>query len=457
MTRDEDSPSQVVAIIGGAVAGAEAAKAFSERGIGVVVFEQNSRPFGKIEDGLPRWHQKLRNKEYGRIKERLNHPLVEFVPLTTIGRDLTYDDLVDDWGFSAVMLANGAWRDRSLPIEGVDEYLNKGLYYQNAFIYWFNHHPEKDFKGPHYAAESGTIVVGGGLASIDVVKALMLETIWDALEARGVDIGMDQEAFEHKGFAKVLEQHGLTLEELGVEPCTLYYRRRPKDMPLVEYRPGATDEQKEKTHNARQKVLNLAMTKFLFKFQGTSRPVGKIVEDGRLVGIRFLRTRIEGRKVIDIPGTEYDAYGPLTISSIGSIPAPLEGVPMKGELYVWEDWDEAILDKERGVFGLGNVITGKGNINVSRRHGRDTAIRVAEQYIGVGDEGVGSGTTLDAVGEALAESAGQAADAVQKIMPLLPEEVRAALYLKVGARQKAVGYSGDLLAWLDEVTPDDMI
>ena len=27
-------------------------------------------------------------------------------------------DLVNEWGFSAVVLANGAWRDRSLPIEG---------------------------------------------------------------------------------------------------------------------------------------------------------------------------------------------------------------------------------------------------------------------------------------------------------------------------------------------------
>src|SRR5262249_14993703 len=54
------SATQVVAIIGGATAGAEAAGMFADRGAIAVVFEQNARPYGKVEDGLPRWHAKLR-------------------------------------------------------------------------------------------------------------------------------------------------------------------------------------------------------------------------------------------------------------------------------------------------------------------------------------------------------------------------------------------------------------
>ena len=49
-----------VAVVGGAVAGAEAASIFSAQGFLTVVFEQNDRPYGKIEDGLPRWHARLR-------------------------------------------------------------------------------------------------------------------------------------------------------------------------------------------------------------------------------------------------------------------------------------------------------------------------------------------------------------------------------------------------------------
>ncbi len=72
--RGATEPKPVVAIIGGAVAGSEAAAACAARGAVPIVFEQGSRPYGKIEDGLPRWHEKLREKDFlsrdSRMKER---------------------------------------------------------------------------------------------------------------------------------------------------------------------------------------------------------------------------------------------------------------------------------------------------------------------------------------------------------------------------------------------------
>ena len=73
-----------VAVIGGAVAGAEIAGALAEKNTEVVVFEQNPRPYGKIEDGLPRWHLALREKEYRAIRARLSQGGVHFVPNTRI-------------------------------------------------------------------------------------------------------------------------------------------------------------------------------------------------------------------------------------------------------------------------------------------------------------------------------------------------------------------------------------
>ena len=40
----------------------------AERGAICVVFEQNDRPYGKVEDGLPRWHVGLRRKEYDQLQ-----------------------------------------------------------------------------------------------------------------------------------------------------------------------------------------------------------------------------------------------------------------------------------------------------------------------------------------------------------------------------------------------------
>ena len=99
---------------------------------------------------------------------------------------------------------------------------------------------------------------------------------------------------ERKGVAKVLGDLSLTMDDLGLKGCTLYYRRRVMDMPVASYRPGADDASKEKTHRVREKLINLAMKKFLFRMSPQSLPVAKIVENDRLVGIEFIRTEIEG-------------------------------------------------------------------------------------------------------------------------------------------------------------------
>ena len=122
MTNQASMRPHCVAVIGGAVSGAQVAGLLSEKGVSVAVFEQNPRPFGKIEDGLPRWHHKLREKEYRAIEGKLTHPNVHYVPDTEIGLDIDFAELCNDWGFSAVVLANGAWRDRPVSLRGAGQY-----------------------------------------------------------------------------------------------------------------------------------------------------------------------------------------------------------------------------------------------------------------------------------------------------------------------------------------------
>src|SRR5574337_1011199 len=132
----DPGPQHVVVIVGGAVAGSEAAFRLAERGILCVVLEQNDRPYGKIEDGLPRWHVNLRAQEEKKIDEKLARPGVRFVPRTKLGREFHLEDLVG-WGLSAVVLATGAWRDRPLPLSGIERFVGAGFCYQNPFVYWF--------------------------------------------------------------------------------------------------------------------------------------------------------------------------------------------------------------------------------------------------------------------------------------------------------------------------------
>ena len=63
----EAQAQHVVVVVGGAVSGSEVAAQFAARGVRCVVIDQNVRPYGKIEDGLPRWHVKLRESEEDKI------------------------------------------------------------------------------------------------------------------------------------------------------------------------------------------------------------------------------------------------------------------------------------------------------------------------------------------------------------------------------------------------------
>src|SRR5205823_4271833 len=133
-------------------------------------------PYGKIEDGLPRWHSKQRRMEYGKIDARLTKSNVHFVPQTRLGRDVPFLELAHGWGLSALLLANGAWRDRRLEVAGIEEFVGRGLAYQNPFIQGFNHKNERSYDGPRFEVpDTGVLVVGGGLASLDVIKVVQLE------------------------------------------------------------------------------------------------------------------------------------------------------------------------------------------------------------------------------------------------------------------------------------------
>jgi ferredoxin--NADP+ reductase len=424
------------------------------RGITTVVFEQNPRPYGKIEDGLPRWHVKLRKKEYETINARLERPGVHFVPNTRIGRDIDFQDLTQGWGFSAVVLAHGAWRDRPLSIEGADAYVGKGLVYQNPFIYWFNHFTERTYDGPRYEVVDGAIVIGGGLASIDVMKVLQLEGVRQALAEQGID--EDMEKLENEGIPTVLAEHGLTWDKLGLQGATLYYRRRIEDMPLAEIPEGTDPAKAQKLEATRRKILEKAMQKYCFTVCPLRLPVGLIVEGDRLAGLRFQRTRVEDGKAVPVDGAFEDVHAPLVVSSIGSIPEPMTGIAMKHQLYQWADPQLGRLAGYETVFSAGNVVTGKGNIVASRKHSVSVSTHVIEQYLGVGNgKHDGEESLLAATTAAVDATANRLADQIRRGKPLGTAEVDT-LMARVRERQETVGYAGSYRDWLERVTPPDL-
>ena len=434
-------PRHLVAIFGGAVSGSEAAFQLAQRGVSSIVFDQNLLPYGKIEDGLPKWHAKLRDKEERRIDEKLSDDLVTFVPKVKLGVDISFEELTQ-MGFCAVLLAIGAWRDRPLSLHDADQYIGRGLIYQNPLIYWFNHKHESDYSGPTFKITDNMAIIGGGLASLDVAKVIMFELVEKALKERGYEV--DLFALD-RSIAKVLEDLNLTLQDLGIEGCTLYYRRRIKDMPLAPF-PTHTPELLAKAQVVQEKVLNNYRSKYLFKVAPNHMPVDLISEGDQLVGMKMKKTSIENGRVVPVDGSEYDIHFTQVVSSIGSIPEMIPGIPCQGQTYQIEDETFCRIKGYPHVFALGNAVTGRGNIKESMSHGREISQNVIEGYLKQAE-----GEPDPIVAERIKGAVDTIAEQIRHCT--IDPDTYASIQARVKAFQDKVHYPGDYSQWVSAHRP----
>ncbi len=447
--------NHIVAIIGSGVSGAEAAARLSEKGIECVVFEQKRIPYGKLESGLPKWHVNLRNMHEAKIDAKLKHSLVHFVPFVRLGEQISVTSLLSDWRFSAVLLATGAWKDRPLPIDGIDDYIGKGLYYQNPFVSWYNHSHVPGFEKGDYEVLPGAVVIGGGLASLDVVKILMIETTRRVLKGRGIDV--DPVTLEMRGIPEILKENGLTFEELDIKPCTLYYRRKLHEMPLTPLPPSILPEKREKIYKVRLRIIDNLREKFPFHLVDQVVPSDKIVQNGRLTGLVFQNTEMRDGTLHRLPESSFRIMTNLVISAIGSIPEPVEGIGMQGSTYDVKDPQTGELNGLKNVFALGNAVTGRGNIKDSQMHGRKVADYVHDQYLAWKEEDyreilenaeMNADRKVDGIVARLQQ---QAAPGDQNVVQIRD---------RVKALQQKAGYTGDYDAWVDGHKPprlEDML
>src|SRR5437899_10067683 len=125
-------------------------------------------------------------------------------------------------------------------------------------------------------------------------------------------------------------------------------------------------------------MVRPARAKYLSHFQDRRLTTGIIVQNGQLAGLQVVETKIEGRKAEPIPGSEHELRAPLVVSSIGSVPEKLSGINMNGEYYTFAGKDVPRYTAMDRVFGVGNVVTGQGNIRVSLVHSQKVTKRVVD-------------------------------------------------------------------------------
>ncbi len=290
-------------------------------------------------------------------------------------------------------------------------------------------------------APDGAVIIGGGLASLDVAKALMFENVGRALRQRGRPTDL---LTLDRSIQKVLEAHQLTLDDLNVRGPKIYYRRRPQDMPLCPL-PADTPEQQTKARRVRLKVLKNFQSKYLVNLVPQRMPVDKIVENERLAGLIFRHTEIRNGRAVDIPGTEETVRAPLFVSSIGSLPENIEGIPMQGQVYQIEKKDCCRLKGFENVFAIGNAVTGRGNIKESLDHGKRVTENILDMYLC--DHQRASQSFRKTEGAL----SGHLSGIHQRIhcLPGLSEEKAQDILSRVEKQQKKAGYDNDFSSWVE--------
>ncbi len=423
-------------VIGAGVAGSEAAYQLAQHGIRVIIVDQNALPYGKIEDGLPLWHIGLRDRVEAEIDKKLRHPKIKFLPLFKIGKDAQLTDLMNEYKFDAVILAFGAWKDRPLPVPGIEKFKETGqLIYQNDLLKWFNHKHEPGFQGPHFEIKDGVTVIGGGLSSLDVMKIVMMELAGKVLKEK-FHLEFDVFIMEKKGIKKILEENNLEWKDLGLRGATLVYRRTAREMPLkiaTSDRPG----DKEKAKEISEKLLNTYKEKFLFHFIPNAVPVDFEEKDGNLTALILERTESKDGKLI-YTGEKFRHETPQVISSIGSIPVKLPGIPYEGDAIKTEGPLKSKVVGFENLFAVGNAVTGKGNIKMAKEHGR----QAMKDWIETKREPVAG--VLRQLNEEYIEDTDKRADRISDYIlsqPVPTQEEVEHVWELVEQRRKKIGYT----------------
>lgn len=369
-----------IAIIGSGPAGFYAAAAALEKlpDATVDLIERLPSPFGLIRAGVAPDHQSTK-QVVRKFEKTAEDPRVALIANVEVGTDVSVAELQEM--YAAVVLATGAPKDRTLDIPGADL---PGVYGAQAFVGWYNAHPDYADLNPDLNVGSA-VVIGNGNVALDIARLLvrselgrartdMPDHVKAAMNAAPI---ADVHVLGRRGpaeakFTNVELREMLDLSEgiPVVDPADL-----PDDVP------GASSgrEQRLTQRNLetfRQYLeLDAARAKRHVRFGFYRQPV-EILGTDKVEGIRVERTEVDENGRAQGTGETLDIPCGLIVTAIGYRGEALDGIPF--------DADRGIVPNENGriapgLYAVGWIMRGpSGVISSSRPDGIAAAERIAE-------------------------------------------------------------------------------
>jgi glutamate synthase (NADPH/NADH) small chain len=315
-----------VAVVGGGPAGLTCAGELAKRGHSVTVFEAFHEPGGVLVYGIPEFRlpKEIVRREVGALEASGVTIKCNYI----VGRTRTIDALMQEDGYHAVFIANGAGLPVFLGIEGENL---KGVYSANEYLTRVNLMKAYDPDSTTPVLKPGRVaVIGAGNTAMDGVR---------------------------------------TARRLGATEATLVYRRSRAEMPA----------RIEEVRHAEEEGV---------KFQLLTNPLEILGDaDGWVRALRCQRMELGEpdasgrRRPVPVGGSEFEVPCEAVIEAIGTRANPLLTkttpdlqVNAKGYLVV----DDKNMTSKAGVFAGGDIVRGAATVILAMGDGKRTAANIDE-------------------------------------------------------------------------------
>ena len=316
-----ESNGHKAAIVGSGPAGLTCAGDLAKKGYDVTVFEALHLAGGVLVYGIPEFRlpKSIVQKEVDTLKELG----VKVETNMVIGRVLSIDELMDDYGFESVFIGSGAGLPRFMNIPGENLC---GVYSANEFLTRTNlMKAYKDDSTTPIMHAKKVAVVGGGNVAMDAARCA---------------------------------------KRLGAEEVYIVYRRSEEELPA----------RKEEVEHAKEEGIIFKLLNNPVEILGN--------EDEFVTGMKCIKMELGEpdasgrRRPIPIEGSEFVLDVDMVIMSLGTSPNPLirsttPGLETnkKGGIIV----DENEMSTRENVFAGGDAVTGAATVILAMGAGKKAA------------------------------------------------------------------------------------
>ena len=322
-----ESNGHKVAIVGSGPAGLTCAGDLAKKGYDVTVFEALHLAGGVLVYGIPEFRlpKSIVQKEVDTLKELG----VKVETNMVIGRVLSIDELMDDYGFESVFIGSGAGLPRFMNIPGENLC---GVYSANEFLTRTNlMKAYKDDSTTPIMHAKKVAVVGGGNVAMDAARCA---------------------------------------KRLGAEEVYIVYRRSEEELPA----------RKEEVEHAKEEGIIFKLLNNPVEILGN--------EDEFVTGMKCIKMELGEpdasgrRRPVEIPGSEFVLDVDAVVISIGTSPNPLIKATTKG--LDTQKWGGIIVNEETGestrehVYAGGDVVTGAATVILAMGAGKKAAKAIDE-------------------------------------------------------------------------------